>query len=254
MTRVWRLVPLVLLPLALACGGGTKEAPAASAAPAGKAVDPATAGIVTGTVTFAGTPPPAEVVKMNADPICMRENGGQRETEFFGVGPNGELRNVIVFVKQAPSGYRFDAPAQPVTLDQRGCRYEPHVFAVRVGQPLDITNGDPTLHNVHAVPTVNQEFNLGQPIQGMKMSHTFTAPEVGILFKCDVHGWMNAYGAVFDHPYFSVTDANGRFSLANLPPGTYEVQAWHEKLGTMTQTVTVGQKQTLDVTFTFKAS
>ena len=124
---------------------------------------------------------------------------------------------------------------------------------MRVGQPLEIVNSDPTLHNIHAMPKANPEFNNGQPIQGMKMTHTFTAKEVMVPFKCDVHGWMNAYVGVLDHPYFAVTDTDGKFELKGLPPGTYTIEAWHEKLGTQTQSVTIGAKETKDVTFTFKA-
>jgi hypothetical protein len=126
------------------------------------------------------------------------------------------------------------------------------VFGVRVGQPLEIVNSDPTLHNIHAIPTGNQEFNTGQPIQGMKFTHTFTSPEVMVPFKCDVHGWMNAYAGVVAHPYFAVTGADGTFSLNKLPAGTYTVEAWHEKLGTQTQSITLGEKQTSDIAFTFK--
>ena len=103
---------------------------------------------------------------------------------------------------------------------------------MRVGQPLEIINSDPTLHNIHALPKDNAEFNNGQPIQGMKMTHTFDKPEVMVPFKCDVHGWMNAYVGVVDNPYFAVTDKDGKFDLKNLPPGTYTIEAWHEKLGT----------------------
>ena len=103
---------------------------------------------------------------------------------------------------------------------------------MRVGQPLEIVNSDPTLHNIHALPKDNKEFNTGQPIQGMKMTHTFTAKEVMVPFKCDVHGWMNAYVGVLDHPYFAMTDKDGKFELKGLPPGTYTIEAWHEKLGT----------------------
>ena len=126
------------------------------------------------------------------------------------------------------------------------------MFGVRVGQPLEIVNSDPTLHNIHAMPKANQEFNNGQPIQGMKMTHTFTAKEVMVPFKCDVHGWMNAYVGVLDHPYFAVTGADGTFKLKGLPPGTYTIEAWHEKLGATTQSVTLGAKETKEVTFTFK--
>jgi hypothetical protein len=128
------------------------------------------------------------------------------------------------------------------------------VFGIQVGQPLEVVNNDPTLHNIHAIPKNNQEFNTGQPVEGMKYSHSFTAAEVMVPFKCDVHGWMNAYAGVLDHPYFGVTGSTGTFEINRLPPGTYTIEAWHEKLGTQTQSVTIGEKETKDVTFSFKVS
>jgi hypothetical protein len=145
-------------------------------------------------------------------------------------------------------------PSEPVVLDQKGCHYQPHIFGVQVGQPVQIVNSDSTLHNVHGVAKVNSEFNTGQPIQGMKFTHTFSAKEVMVPFKCDVHGWMNAYAGVLDHPYFAVSAADGTFTLKGLPPGTYTIEAWHEKLGTQMQSVTIGAKETKDVAFTFKAA
>ena len=138
-------------------------------------------------------------------------------------------------------------------LDQKGCHYSPHVLGIQVGQPLQVVNSDNTLHNVHAMPNANREFNQGQPVPGMKNSVTFTAPEVMIPFKCDVHGWMHAYVGVMDNPYFAVTQDGGKFELT-IPPGTYTIEAWHEKLGTQTQMVTVGAKETKDVAFTFKGA
>src|SRR5207237_6466354 len=117
----------------------------------------------------------------------------------------------------------------------------------------DIVNGEHSLHNIHAMAKGNQEFNNGQPIKGMKMTHTFTAKEIMVPFKCDVHGWMNAYVGVVDHPYFAVTDKDGKFDLPNLPPGTYTIVAWHEKMGPQEQKVTIGEKETKEIAFTFKA-
>jgi hypothetical protein len=138
-----------------------------------------------------------------------------------------------------------------VSLDQQGCRYSPHVFGIQTGQTLEILNSDPTLHNIHAMPANNREFNTGQPIQGMKTEQSFENVEVMVPFKCDVHGWMNAYAGVLDHPYFAVTTADGGFELSNVPPGTYTVEAWHETLGTQTQSVTVDASGTAEVSFTF---
>ena len=240
----------------VACGGG-QPAPSESAAPApaaGQKVDAATAGNVKGMVMLDGTAPKNEPIKMNADPVCVKANATPQFQETYQAGSDGKsLANVFVYVKDGLGNYVFDAPTDSVKLDQQNCRYRPHVFGVRVGQPVEIVNSDPTLHNIHALPKANQEFNNGQPIQGMKMSHTFTAKEVMVPFKCDVHGWMNAYVGILDHPYFAVTDKDGKFELNSLPPGTYTIEAWHEKLGATTQSVTVGAKESKEVNFTFKA-
>ena len=243
----------------LACGGGSSETkPAESAATAaaaggGAKVDAATAGNVKGMAVIDGAAPKNETIKMNADPVCVKANGTPQSQETYMVAADGKgLGNVFVYVKDGLDKYTFDTPTESAKIDQKDCRYHPHVFGMRVGQPLEILNSDPTLHNIHALPKGNAEFNNGQPIQGMKMSHTFDKPEVMVPFKCDVHGWMNAYVAVLNHPYFMVTDKDGKFDLPNLPPGTYTLEAWHEKLGTQVATVTIGAKESKDVTFTFK--
>ena len=166
------------------------------------------------------------------------------------VGPAGELANVFVYVKdfkgQAP------APSGPALLDQVGCQYTPRVSGVQVGQTLEIKNSDSTLHNVHALAKVNNEFNVGQPVQGMISKKTFDKQEVMIKFKCDVHGWMASYLAVLPHPYYGVSQANGTFTINGLPPGTYTLEAWHEKYGAQTQQIQVGAKEAKQVNFTFK--
>lgn len=237
------------------CGGSTETPPASApaATTAAAPVDSATAATVMGRVVVQGSVPKPEAITMSGDPVCVTAAGAAQMTEYFVVGPDNGLENVFVYVKTGLGNRTFPVPTTPVVLDQRGCHYTPHVTGVQVGQPLDILNSDDTLHNVHAVAKVNEEFNIGQPIKGMKTTRTFTAREVMILFKCDVHDWMNAYVGVVDHPYFAVSAGGGRFALSTLPPGTYEIEAWHEKLGTQTQTVTIGEKETRDITFTFKA-
>jgi plastocyanin len=255
------LLGITLAATVTACGGSQEtasksaEPSSPSAAPAGQKVDAATAGDVKGVVTLDGVAPKNEAIKMNADPVCMREAKGTQTQETYMVGSDGKsLANVFVYVKDGLGNYVFDTPTETAKIDQKECRYHPHVFGMRVGQPLEIVNSDPTLHNIHAMPKTNSEFNNGQPIQGMKMTHTFDKKEVMVPFKCDVHGWMNAYVGVLDHPYYAVSDANGKFELKTLPPGTYTIEAWHEKLGTQTASVTLGPKESKDVTFTFKAA
>jgi plastocyanin len=247
---------LGLMLVTAACGGGTQETPATgaapAAAPAAAAVDPATAGTITGKVVLDGMAPKNEPIRMNADPTCVQANNGPQMQESYMVGAAGELENVFVYVKDGLGNMTFPAPTAPVALDQRGCRYHPHVFGIMVGQPLEIINDDPTLHNIHATPKVNTEFNTGQPIQGMKTTHTFTAKEIMLPFKCDVHGWMNAYVGVMDNPYYAVSGADGTFEIKNLPPGTYTIEAWHERAGLQTQSVTIGATETKDINFTFK--
>jgi plastocyanin len=250
---------LALAVVSAACGGGNQEqAPASSgaaaggsAAPASAPVDPATAANITGTIKLEGDAPKPEAIKMNADPVCMREGKGQT-TEFVMTGDGGTLQNVFVYVKDGLGNRTFSAPKEGVVLDQRGCHYRPHVFGIMVGQALEVVNSDPTLHNIHAMPKANQEFNTGQPIQGMKFNHTFSAKEVMVPFKCDVHGWMNAYAGVLDHPFFATTDASGKFEIKGLPPGDYTIEAWHEKLGTQEQKITVGAKEPKEANFAFK--
>jgi carboxypeptidase family protein len=254
------VLPLMLTLGVAACGGGQpapqpqgQEEPSA---PSAAAVDPATAATINGKINLEGTPPANAPIRMNADPVCLRLNKTPQAQETFMVGKGGELGNVLVYVQEGLGARTFPIPTNAVTIDQQGCRYRPHVLALMIGQPLEIVNSDDTLHNIHAMPKVNQEFNTGQPIKGMKTPHVFKTkePDVIIPFKCDVHGWMNAYAGLFDHPYFAVTDENGAFSIKNLPPGTYTIAAWHERLGTQTQSVTVAEKDTKDANFTFKVA
>jgi plastocyanin len=253
---MWVCALGVALAASIACGGGQSEsaAPSAPAAtPDGLKVDMATAGDVKGVVSFEGTAPKNEPVKMNADPVCVKANSTPQFQETYMV-EDGKLANVFVYVKDGLGNYVYDTPTDPVKLDQAGCRYTPHVFGVRMNQPVEIVNSDDTLHNIHALPKANSEFNNGQPIKGMKMSHTFSAKEVMVPFKCDVHGWMNAYVGVLDHPYFATTGKDGSFELKSLPPGTYTIEAWHEKLGPMTESVTIAAKDSKEVNFAFKAA
>jgi plastocyanin len=240
-----------LVLLAAACGGGEAERPPAP--PDAKRVDSARTGSIAGRIAFEGPPPENPRVKLAGDPACQREHPDGVTLETVLVN-NGGLDNAFVYVKEGLSGYYFEAPTEQVKLDQKECRYTPHVFGARVGQPIEISNSDPTLHNVHAVANVNRDFNFPQAIQGMKNTRTFTAPEVMVHFKCDVHNWMSAYAGVLPHPYFAVTANGGAFELRNLPAGTYTIEAWHEKLGTQTANVTLAEKEskTLNLTFVLK--
>ena len=245
----------------LGCGGGgdaggggeaTSSEPAATTAPAA-VVDPATAGTLTGTAALEGTAPEQQVIQMAADPVCARLHSTPVRTQFVVANEDGTLANVFVYVKEGLEGRSFPTPSEAVLLNQEGCTYDPHVFGIMVGQNLDILNSDDTLHNIHAMPVNNEQFNIGQPVKGLTTTRSFENPEVMVPFKCDVHRWMNAYAGVLPHPYYSVTGEGGSFEVGNLPPGDYVVEAWHETLGAQTQNVTVGESETKELSFSFTA-
>lgn len=258
-----------MLVLALACGPGKEvvdeaelgeddHAPpaaatgdAAGATPAAAApVAVADAATLAGLVKFEGGAPKMPPLQMGADPFCQSQHQAPVVDEEVMVGPGGELANVIVYVKNAPPQ---PPPATPALLDQKGCKYIPHVSAVQVGQTVQIKNSDNTLHNVNAMPAVNARFNEGQPVQGMVSTKKFDKVEMKpFRIKCDVHGWMKSYMAVLPHGYHSVSQTNGTFTIGNLPPGNYTLVAWHEKYGEQEQQVTVGPKEQKQVSFTFR--
>lgn len=237
-----------------ACGNGQPQERAATPSAQGAArVDESKAAKIAGRVLIEGDVPRNPTIQMNSDPVCARAHPDGTSADTI-VAEDGGLNNVFIYVKDGLSGYQFETPSRAVLLDQQGCRYRPRVFGIQVGQPIEVVNSDPTMHNVQAMPEVNQEFNFGQVTQGQKNTRTFTAREVMIRFRCNVHGWMTAYAGVLDHPYFAVTQDGGRFELTDLPAGTYTLEAWHEKLGTRTQSVSIGEQESRGVTFTFNAA
>lgn len=214
---------------------------------------PVHAAAVKGKVAFAGTPPVMEMVKMDTDPQCALIHPVGHRSEEVVVNADGTLMNVFIYVKDGLAGQKYEAPKTPVVFNQLSCRFEPHVFGIQAGQPLQILNSDPTLHNVHAVASKNPQFNLGMPIQGMKLTKTFMSPEAMIKLKCEVHPWMVAYAGVVDNPFFAVSGSDGAFELKDLPPGTYTVEAWHEKYGAQTQSVTIGAAdETKEIAFSYQ--
>jgi plastocyanin len=186
---------------------------------------------------------------MGADPVCQSLHPEAAYSEKI-VIDGGGLANVFVYVKSGLSG-SFSAPADKVMLNQKGCQYSPHVSGIMVGQTLVIKNSDPTLHNVHALPEANDEFNQGQPFQDMELETSFATAEVMVPFKCDVHPWMSSYMGVLDHPFYAVSGADGSFSIDGLPAGDYEVEAWHEELGSQTLSLSVAADGSAEANFDF---
>lgn len=258
-------VVLAALPALVATGCGPAEEPEA-ASDSGQAAAPAAApkdanagsnaiaalqqgsATLTGTVTFVGDVPSFPPINMDADPVCAGKHSEPVYPETLVLGDGNTVANIFVQVKDSFAQGDYPAPTAPVVIDQRGCLYHPHVVGVLAGQPLQFWNSDEILHNVHGTPAANREFNLGMPGTLTEKAHTFDTPEEFVPVKCDVHPWMSAYVAVMTHPYFDVTGDDGRFEI-KVPPGTYTVEAWHEKLGTRTAEVTVADGETASVDF-----
>ncbi|HEX7050002.1 MAG TPA: carboxypeptidase regulatory-like domain-containing protein [Longimicrobiales bacterium] len=242
-----------------ACGAGgpaddaqTSEAAAQSDAAAAPVVDPATAATITGRIALEGTPPAREPIDMSEEPTCAAKHPSGATTQDVIVGEGGGLQNVFVYIKEGLGDRAFPAPSEPVVLNQDGCLYHPHILGIQPGQTLTIRNSDGLLHNISVAPTENRGFNVSQPVN-METERSFDVPEVMIPVECDVHGWMHAYIGVVDHPYYAVTAADGSFTIPNLPPGDYVIEAWHEKYGVQTMNVTVGASETKQIQFTYDA-
>ena len=239
----------------LACGGNDASTNEASvdAKGAGQDTGPRGNAVVTGTVSFTGTAPANPRIDMSGESACAQKHSGTITDPELVVN-GGKVSNVFVHVKTGlPANATYAAPSQAVEIDQDGCFYKPRVFGVMTRQTIDIKNSDPVLHNIKAVPKENRGFNISQPTAGMVTKRSFNRAEVMVPLECNVHSWMQAYVGVKDHPFFATTNDNGTFRIEGLPPGTYEIEAWHEKLGTRTMTVTVGDGETKTADFSFTA-
>jgi len=186
---------------------------------------------IVGVVKFDGRPLRMRPVRMDADPFCVRfHNGRPQPNPSFLMTPDNELQNVFIHVKSGPGvdGKSFAPPEEAAVLDQLGCEYLPHVLGIQAGQTLSILNSDNTLHNVRMSSDNNGSFNKGMPVKGMVFNEVFSNPDMNVGFKCDVHGWMGAWLYVMEHPFFAVSDVEGRFEIRGLPPGEYTLEAIHE--------------------------
>ena len=256
--RVCWAVLIALLASAIGCGKKGAEPSNVSALVEGateksasKTFDPATAGSIHGAAFLDGPAPSLPAIDMQSEPACAKASQSAASARAVIVSSGGALANVVVYVKQGLGRYRFDSPKSPVVLDQKGCVYQPRIIALMTNQTLEISNSDATIHNVHAMPKTNAEWNKAQREGSPLLETSFPRPELAIPFMCNVHPWMRAFVFVFDHPYFAITDSAGNFKIQNLPPGTYTIEAWQEKLGARTQTVTVAAKESKEVSFRF---
>jgi plastocyanin len=208
------------------------------------------AGTVSGTIKYEGAVPKLKPVQMGADPGCAAKHSTPPQSELLVLGEGNTMGNIFVRVKSGLPSKKYPAPSEAAVLDQEGCRYDPHVLGVMVGQKLRILNSDGLMHNVHALPEINKQFNMAMPKSRTEAIHTFTKAEGMFKIKCDVHPWMGAWVAVVPHPFFDVTGVDGKYTISNLPAGTYEIEIWHERLEKQTQKVTVGDSDTTTLDFT----
>ncbi|MBI4436172.1 MAG: carboxypeptidase regulatory-like domain-containing protein [Candidatus Omnitrophica bacterium] len=209
---------------------------------------------LTGKATYQGEIPKFKGIKMEADPVCLAKHSGEvfPETLVLGDETTKTLGNALVRVTSGLPSKTYPTPTEPFVLTQEGCRYSPHVISVMVGQPIKFLNPDGTLHNLHVLPKINAEFNMAMPQFRKEATKTFDKVEVAPFpIKCDVHPWMGAWITVMNHPFFYVTQPNGQYKIDNLPAGTYEVEAWHEKLPAQKATVTLAEGETKELDFTF---
>jgi plastocyanin len=200
-------------------------------------------GSISGTVKFKGTAPAPKKLDVGKDKeVCAKTPKMDQSL----VVNNGNLANAVVTITDIKKGKKIEL--KKVTLDQDGCEYHPHVLAFPAGTTVEIKNPDGILHNVHSYSKVNSPFNQAQPKFKKTMDVKIDKPEA-VEVKCDVHGWMHGWLVATETPYFAVTDNSGTFKLTDVPPGTYTVEVWHEKLGKTNQKVTVKAKEDAKVNF-----
>jgi len=239
---------LILSALVLGCSKSQNNAEPASAPQSKTAsIDTANSGSISGAIAFKGTTPKMPAIDMSSDPGCPQSP----QPSGAIVVNDGKLANVFVYIKDGLPQGEAAAPSEPVVLDQKGCRYIPHMMGIMVGQPFKITNSDSADHNIHDLPKNNPEWNESQMAKDPAITKSFKNPEMMLPLQCNQHPWMRAYINVMSHPYYAVSAANGSFTIKNLPPGEYTLAALHEKFGEKTMKVKVDANGTAKADFTF---
>jgi plastocyanin len=197
-----------------------------------------TCGTIKGKVVLAGPLPSPKKVDVTIDQyVC----GNAKDAEDLVLSPQKELRNAVVWLDNPPPNVTAVTLPQKVEMDQNKCVFIPHVVIVPAGGTVDFLNSDRLLHNIHTTPKINPAINRTQP-KDRTIPFTFEKPEI-VRINCDLHSWMQAWVVVAAHPFYAITGAEGQFSFDNLPPGEYKLHVWHERLGTVPASVTVGDRQ-----------
>ena len=205
---------------------------------------------LSGRVKIKGEIPKRRKIPTNADPKCAAMHPGDLMSDDYSIDPAGNVQYALIYVKEGLGDQKFALPKTPVIVEQKGCRFEPHVMGIMVGQELLFRNQDDLMHIVHVTPKGNREFGFSQAKKGEERPKTFAAKETIRLF-CDVHPWMEAWIMVLDHPLHATTAADGKFKLKGLPPGKYTIEAWHEKYKPVTQEIEVKGKESKTLNFEF---
>lgn len=235
--------------LSSACGGGDSAKPTRQPTP----LDLSMTGIISGVVQFDGAAPEQAVAQLSGWSECAVQHPEGNPKAGDVLVSDGKLQNVMVYIKDGLGDRVFAVPTTPVVLDQKGCVFIPRILGVQTDQDVKMLNSDPLAHNVHGLPQHSSSWNFSLGVKGASRTMSVPKQEAMIEVKCDIHPWMRAYIGVFDHPYFMLSGADGRFTLKDVPPGEYTVEAWHERFGVQSQKVTVGAKETKEISFTFKA-
>jgi plastocyanin len=243
----------IMLCMLLLAAAGCKQAPTAASAPAKNytTIDWANAGTIVGTIHFVGKAPDRITIDMGQDPACSLAPANLTEQYII---QNGGLLNTFVFIKDGLGDKAYAPPSAPVVMDQKGCRFVPHVIGVMAGQPVKFTNGDATMHNVHMTPTLstNQTVDISQPPNGPGDTRALSTPELMIPVRCNNHPWMEGYINVVSNPFYAVSAEDGHFTIKGVPPGNYIIEADHEQLGQKTAQITVSPQRATIVDITYE--
>ena len=245
--RPFLLIYLILFILLPACDSSTPPKPPRKPTP----LDMSTVGTISGAILFNGPVPEQSVLHLGGWSECAAQHEGTVYAQDVLV-TDGKLQNALVYIKDGLGDRVFAVPEQPVENDQKGCVFLPRIMAVQVDQQIRYLNSDPMAHNVHGLPKNSSQWNFSLGLKGTSRDISVDAEEVGIEVKCDIHGWMRSYLGVFDHPYFALSNKDGSFTLQNVPPGEYTIEAWHERFGIQSQKITLPEKgkEKVELTFT----
>lgn len=260
MAKILRLISLALSAIFLLTSCNSKPSDSASPGPTAEpapgpvlTLDPSTVSILSGSVILEGPPPAPRPINMSAEPACAQAYSAPVNFPDVVTGPGGSLADVVIYIRSGLGNYHFTAPPSAILLDQKGCLYQPQVVALMAGQRLEIRNSDATVHNIHSLARRNPPWNKSQP-EGTTIFEAFPRAELAIPLVCNVHPWMRGFAFVFDNPFFAVTTASGKFSIPNLPPGTYTIEAWHQRFGILDQSVTLAPPSSASLSFVFHSN